>query len=85
MKQVRFKDKGRKGQVLGLGTVTHEWKDVPDNQIQYFEQLNTRVSAPDDSGKREVLAQKSLTDYGIEVRDAPEPKSADKDKKEDSK
>lgn len=83
MKQIRFKDKGRKGQVLGLGHVDDQWKTVREADIKYFEQLNTTLSAPDEKGNRKVVRKKELKDFGIEVQDAPDPKP--ETNKEDSK
>lgn len=79
MKAIRFKDKKKKGQVLGLGHVDGEWKTVSESDIAYFEQLNTRV------GTDNKVVKRTLDDFGIEVKDVPDPKPENTKKEDEDK
>lgn len=79
MSHIRFKDKNKKGHVLGLGMVSNEWREVSEADLEYFEAMNTRLEEPNEKGERKVLGKTTLEDYGIEVKSVSDTKKKEED------
>jgi hypothetical protein len=82
MKKVKFKEKGKSGQVLGLGHIDNDWKEVSDTAFKHFEQVNTTLGPPNAKGEREVLRKRTAANYGLEVQSVADPKPESNEKKE---